>query len=166
MYQGPIDYDAGVISRHSQQFGLEVYMYRKAPGKYYTASGQLIPAAIAATAGFDVEAHARKRRAAEMIESAAAKINAEIGAQQQTRTVVKSFGLFDVYQLGPNRFSVETHDGTLLTKGIHLDQAGAFKLAEAMAAENPEGEEHAPGDGADGGRTAGADGRRNRKIAP
>jgi len=134
-----IDYDRGVIIRVHPETGMDVCMYRRDPGVYYTSTGIELPVALAAKAGFDVETHARARRKREMLDEFASKLDREETAEVQAaavkpKDVVHEVDGFKVVSLGGGRHSVEDQDGNVLTgQGKFITRDVAIKLVDEMA---------------------------------
>ena len=134
-----IDYDRGVIIRVHPLTVMDVCMYRREPGIYYTSTGIVIPEALAAAAGFDVETHARAKRKREVLDEFAAKLDreetAEVqAAQTKPKDIVHEVDGFKVVALGNGRHAVEDQDGNVLTgQGKFITRDVAIKLVDEMA---------------------------------
>lgn len=131
-----IDYDRGVVIKTINTLGMDVFMYRGEPGVYYAATGALVPAALAAQAGYDTEELEKVRLRNERIATATDAVNKEMDLVETVSTsrVVASYGDFSVVAFGKTgRHTVEDQDGTSLTPGTFLSLEMATSVAQSMA---------------------------------
>lgn len=138
MAEQAVDYDRPTIIRIEPTTGMDVCMYKDAPGVYFTSTGKPVPEALAAKAGFNVEANERLRIKRERIRNFAQtleqeELQAELEVKQgKPKEIVHEADGFKVVALGPGRHAVEDPDGnTLSRKTLALEVAK--KLVDEMA---------------------------------
>lgn len=146
-----IDYDRGhgepgpkgVVIRLIDNLNMEVFMYKNEPGVYYSAHGKELPKAIAARAGYDVEALELKRLHRQRVAQASETIASELQLKGDGRKrVIEEAGGFRIVVFGPGRHEVEDADGQSLTPGaaLTLDLARTVfndLVAKARVEESP-----------------------------
>lgn len=156
-----IDYDRGVIIKLIKDLGMEVFMYKREPGVYYSQHGTVVPDALAAKAGYDIEYLGRLRKHQNMVaqatEAYARQLDVDTG--KATRQIVAERDGFQVVLLGGVRHAVLSPDGLELTKGMPLTEKVALDLLNDLA---PPPKQEVPAGLGDGGRGRGQpDGMRN-----
>jgi len=133
-----IDYDRGCIIRIEPTTGMDVVMYRREPGIYYTGTGREVPEALAKRAGFDTDAHARARAKREKLAQFAQLLDREeaddhASLSAKPKDVVYEAEGFKVISLGGGRHAVEDIDANVLTgKGKFVTREVAIKLVDEM----------------------------------
>jgi len=116
-----IDYDRGVIIKSIASTGMEVFMYRKEPGVYYTAHGSEVNQALARLAGFDVDRQVAMREHQRRALMASAQIAKELEVDNGVgkKVVLEEVAGFKLIDLGKGRYWIEDEHGPL-NKGTVL----------------------------------------------
>jgi hypothetical protein len=116
-----IDYDRGVIIRQIATTGMEVFMYRKEPGVYYTAHGNEVNPALARLAGFDVDRQVamREHQRRALIASTQIAKELEVDNGIGKKVVLDEEAGFRLVDLGKGRYWIEDEHGPL-NKGTVL----------------------------------------------
>lgn len=131
-----IDYDRGVIIRTAADIGMDIFMYRGAPGVYLNAHGHQVGEEIAKMAGFDVDRYRLQKKRKEAMAAAASAVDAELLASETTdvRTVVEEKDGYKIILLSAGRHVVEDPDGNVLTQGVVLTLDMARRVLQNIAA--------------------------------
>ena len=116
-----IDLNRGVTYRRHGS-GMLVFMYKKEPGVYLSASGVEVSEDLARAAGFPVDELHVLRERSDKIAEAMSKIDAEFGAAEDE--MVYENGGFEAVCGGPGRFYVRDAEGLTLTdRALSRDEA-------------------------------------------
>lgn len=110
-----IDYDRGVSFQLHPKTGMNIYMYKDAPGHYINAFGSPVSDALAREAGFDIERFGKEKIKRERMAIAMGAIERELEAQGDAKPepVYEKAG-FKVYDIGLGRHNVVDPDGNQL----------------------------------------------------
>lgn len=169
LYEVPVEKRprGGVVIRKDPTTGADVFMYRNDPGVYYSSNGIEVSPALARAAGFDVERLAAEKIKKQKMRDFEAKWNADI--QVATRRVVAKRGMFNLVDLGGNRYIVEDIEGQNLTanKQASTLEAGMQWLEWFAGPEvKPDGDVPGPDRPSEVGtdRRASSDGRPRRDV--
>lgn len=141
--QRAIDYDRPTIIKIVQELGMEVFMYKDAPGEFWSAHGKPVPKELAARAGYDIEMLERKRIRNERLAKAADALDRELNMAEasEAKRVLATYGEYKVISLGNSGYhQVEDGEGNNLTPGQTLPEQMARTLAMSMSGntkENP-----------------------------
>ena len=138
---GKIDYDRGVIKRVHPK-GVEVYMYKDAPGVYLNAHGKEVAENMAKTAGFPVDRYTLARRKKELMAKAMETIEAELHSDHGgERIVVCNRKGFNLVCIGLGRHIIEDPDGNNLTPMPLTKEEGEIlfnEMAPEITPDTPE----------------------------
>lgn len=140
-----IDYDRGVLINVHKETGMDVFMYVDEPGKYLTAHGHPVPAAIAAQAGYDTEKLEKERIRQERKLQASAIIDKELSDEKDVVEIeVGKAAGFTLVSIGLGRHHLKDPEGNQITANpLTLEQGK--KLLAAMSEDVTKGKVAAPG---------------------
>jgi len=127
-----IDKDRGVtIRRHLT--GIQVCMYKDAPGEFFDINGNPVGEELAAQAGFDTEALERERQKRERMAEAQKRIEQEYASESERVEQEINAGLqeeipgYSVQHVGGGRYGVVDASGNRITsKPMSKDEAEVF----------------------------------------
>jgi hypothetical protein len=165
-----IDYDRGVRIRTVPNMGMDIFMYKDAPGVYLNAYGTEVTLELAKLAGFDVERLGKLRLRQERMAQMARQIDDELATAEQSREVVEELDGFKIISLGDERYVIEDPDGNVLTTQI-VSLAMANKLLGGLVPSKVATDDTPPAEALVPPNAGGSGGgverpRTNRKLAP
>lgn len=118
-----INFDRPTIIRRIPDLGMDVFMYKDAPGVFLSAHGTEVGIELARRAGFDVERWQKVKLRRERQAAAMDLIEKEMGDELDTgrKTLVEERAGFRIFKAGNSgQHWVEDPDGVSLTKGTPL----------------------------------------------
>ena len=130
-----IDLNRGVTYRTHSNSGIQVYMYKDAPGVYHDANGEELDEKFAKQAGFPVEMLGKERERKAKIAEKIAEIDAAYGVD--AGKVGHEKGGFKVVSLGNEQFQVVSPEGNVMTD-VAITQKQAEKIVDAAAKDEKE----------------------------
>lgn len=133
MAERVIDYDRGVLINTDAVSGMQIFMYYDQPGVYLNAHGVPVPEALAKSAGFDVETHAREKVKQDRMAAAKAVIENDLkDAKDETGEKIDLDGGYAIIGIGLGRYILKDPDGNTLTE-TPLSKEHAMSVAKLLA---------------------------------
>jgi len=130
--QQHIDLNRGVTIRRHAGTGMQVFMYKDAPGEYMNAFGRHVPEPIAAQCGFPIEILRREKVRLQRMADAKIAIDKEFTALGPIKELVEQRDGYKLYLRGLGRFDIEDPDGNKLNE-VPLSKEIAYNLLDNFA---------------------------------
>lgn len=130
--QRSIDFNRGVTIRRHNATGMQIFMYKDAPGAYMNAFGKPVHEALAEQAGFPVAILRKEKDKLERIGRARAEIEAEFERTGPIKELVQEQDGYKLYLRGLGRYDVEDPDGNKLNE-FPLPEQVARNLMSSFA---------------------------------